>query len=392
MNPRWIIHIDMDSFYVSVERLKNPSLIGKPVAVGGTGPRSVISSASYEARKFGVRSAMPSEQARRLCPGLILISPSFADYSEVSEKVFTQIKNLTPVFQKVSIDEAYMDLTGCEKLYPSRLEFGKKLREQVKTISKLSCSVGIATNKMVAKIASDDCKPNGLLEIPPGGEEAYLASLAIEKIPGIGNKTAAQLHAKGILKCSDLAQKSNGWIRENLDHWGLEWREAARGISDAPVVEERSRQSLSAEETFTKNIGDLKMLKNILLDLAEEIGFELRRENLSAKTIQIKIRYPDFTTITRAITLKQETNLTADIAETAVILLKIHKDSSKALRLLGLKVSGLVDRNEAAQLPVQLDFFNQVQLDERRTKLESAKDALRVKFGKNVFLTHLDKK
>ncbi len=375
-----------------MERLKNPLLLGKPVAVGGTGPRSVVASASYEARKFGVRSAMPSEQARRLCPGLILIPPSFGDYSEISEKVFTQVKELTPVFQKVSIDEAYLDLTGCERLYPNRLDFGKKLKELVMRISNLSCSVGIATNKMVAKIASDDCKPNGLLEIPPGGEGAYLAPLAIETIPGIGKKTAAHLHAKGIMKCSDLAHKSDLWIRENLDHWGLEWRECARGVSDSPVVEEWLRQSLSAEETFTKNIADLAVLKKILLDLADDIGFDLRRENLCAKTIQVKLRYPDFTTITRAMTLKQETDLTTDIADTAVALLKTHKDPSKPLRLLGLKVSSLVDRNEVSQQPVQLDLFKQVQIDDRKSKLESAKDALRIKFGKKVFLTQVDKK
>jgi nucleotidyltransferase/DNA polymerase involved in DNA repair len=356
------------------------------------GPRSVISSASYEARKFGVRSAMPSEQARRLCPGLILIPPSFADYSEISEKVFTKLKELAPVFQKVSIDEAYLDFSGCERLYPNRIEFGKNLKELVFNVSKLNCSVGIATNKMVAKIASDECKPNGLLEIPPGSEATFLAPLAIEKIPGIGKKTAAHLHAKGVLKCSDLAQKSDVWIRENIDHWGVQWRECARGISDSLVVEEWLRQSLSAEETFTQNIGDLSHLKKILLDLAEDIGFDLRRENLCAKTIQIKLRYPDFTTITRAMTLMQETDLTADIAETAVALLTKHKDPRKTLRLLGLKVSGLVDKNEVSRLPVQLDLFNQVQLDERRSKLESAKDTLRIKFGKKVFLTHLDKK
>lgn len=392
MNSRWIVHIDMDSFYVSVERLKNPSLLGKPVAVGGTGPRSVIASASYEARQFGVRSAMPSEQARRLCPGLILIPPSFSDYSETSEKVFKAVKDLTPVFQKVSIDEAYLDLSGCEKLYPNRIEFGKKLKELVLSVSKLNCSVGIATNKMIAKIASAHCKPNGILEIPPGGEEAFLAPLPVEKIPGIGKKTAAHLHFKGIMKCGDLAQKSDLWVRENLDHWGFEWRECTRGVSNSPVVEEWLRQSLSAEETFIKNIGDTNTLKKILLDLADDVGFDLRREDLLAKTIQIKIRYPDFTTITRAHTLKQETDLTADIAEAAVALLREHKDPSKPLRLLGLKVSGLVNKSDAVQIPVQLDFFNPVEVDEKKSKLETAKDALRLKFGKKVFLAHVDKK
>jgi DNA polymerase-4 len=387
MKAPWIVHIDMDSFYVSVERLKNPALLDKPVAVGGRGPRSVISSASYEARKFGVRSAMSTEIARRLCPDLILVPHSFAEYTETSSKIFTAVKVLAPVFQKVSIDEAYLDLTGCERIYPERLEFGRRLKTLVKEVSGLNCSVGISTNKMIAKIASDQNKPDGLLEILPGQEQDFLAPLSIGKIPGIGKKTEALLNAKGIFTCNDLALKSDQWLRENLDHWGFEWREKSRGISDSVVEEEWLRQSLSAEETFPKDIGSIDVLKSILLDLAEDVGFDLRRENFMAKTVSIKMRYPDFSTGTRALTLREPTDLSSEIADVAVQLLLEHKDPRRPLRLLGLKASGLIDKNNYNSQPLQLDFFAPPPMEKKNSKLDQAKDALRLKFGKEIFLS-----
>jgi DNA polymerase-4 len=407
MNPRWILHLDMDSFYVAVERLKNPKLVAQPIVVGGSGPRSVVASASYEARKFGVHSAMPTTQARRLCPSLIIVPPSFADYAEISERVFREVKSLAPVFEKVSIDEAYLDLTGCDRIYPHRREFGRQLKELVFRTSKLACSVGIGSNKMIAKIATDEGKPNGLFEVVAGEEAAFLAPLPIEKIPGIGKKTAAHLHAKGILRCADLTGKSDSWIREQLGSWGFEWRERALGRSDSPVIEEWSRKSISAEETFPRNINDITILHKVLLDLAEDLSFDLRRENLRAKTIHIKIRYPDFTTHTRCQTLTEATDHTAAISEVALNLMKTHKNPQQPLRLLGLKLSGLSDAASESESrppePIQLDLFSPEPereadrqklaqaLNEKRSKLESAKDALRSKFGKKVFLAQIDK-
>lgn len=381
----------MDSFYVSVERLKNPSLIGKPVAVGGSGPRAVISSASYEARTFGVRSAMPSMMAKRLCPQLEIIKPSFNDYSRISQDVFSEIKKLAPIFQKVSIDEAYLDLTGCERIYPGRVEFGRQLKERVRELSGLNCSIGIATNKMLAKIASDFCKPNGLFEVPIGKEREFLAELAIEKIPGIGKKTSALLHAQGIFHCRDLASKEDSWVSQYFPDWGFEWRDRARGISHSPVEEGWLRQSLGSEETFLEDIADLSILKKVLRDLAEDLGFELRRENMIARTVQIKMRYPDFTTCTRARTLEHSTDLTSEISKTAIGLLVEHKKRGAPLRLLGLRLSGLSDRDDQVDIPQQMDFFEEPDRDNKKSRLDNAKDILKLRFGKKVFISEVDK-
>lgn len=397
MSP-WIVHIDMDSFFVSVERLKNPSLNNKPVAVGGSGPRSVISSASYEARKFGVHSAMPSAMALRLCPNLILVSHSFSDYSEISEKIFSKISSTTPIFQKISIDEAYLDMSGCEKLYKSKSEFGKYLKSIVLESSGLPCSIGMGTNKMIAKIASTLSKPNGLLEIIPGQEKVFMAPLPIDKIPGIGKKSAIYLNSKGIKTCNDLANKTDDWLQKNLNHWGAQWRAEASGISNSKVETEWNRKSLSVEETFIKDRGEIEFLKKVMIDLAEEVCFDLRRENFISKTIQIKLRYPDFTTCTRSITLKEATNQTAEIAENASRLLMAHKIPHLPLRLLGLQLSGLSDKNEKLNQPVQLDLFSDFSIAQdieekklKRSKLDEAKDALKIKFGKDIFLAQIDK-
>lgn len=391
IQARWIVHLDMDSFFVSVERLKNPRLNDKPVAVGGKGPRSVISSASYEARAFGVKSAMATEQAIRLCPQLILVPPSFSDYSQISDKIFSYIKTLSPKYEMVSIDEAYLDLTGCEKLYPPRIEFGFNLKNKVKEISDLNCSIGIASNKMIAKIASDFCKPNGLLEILPGTEREFIAPMTIDKIPGIGKKTALYLNANGIHTCNDLALKTDLWVLQNLEHGGAEWKQKALGISTSLVEEGGERKSLSAEETFIKDVANLEQLKKTLLDLSEEIGFDLRREGLMAKTIQIKYRYPDFSTFTRAQTLPEPTDLSEKIGKIAYELLIKNKNKVKPLRLLGLKLGGFVTKVEYAKIPRQLDLFTNYKIDTKKNKLQEVKDQLKIKFGKNIFLTQKEK-
>jgi DNA polymerase-4 len=394
MGQAWIVHLDMDSFYVSVERLKNPALNNKPVAVGGLGPRSVISSASYEARKFGVHSAMATTIARRLCPSLVMVAPSFKDYQVISAKIFGDLKNLAPLFQQISIDEAYFDFTGCEKIYPEgRLAWGAEIKNRVFQLSGLNCSIGIASNKMMAKIASDFCKPNSLLEIPFGTEERFLSPLPIGKIPGIGKKTNALLQAHGILNCADLVSRPDHWIHLNLGSWGFEWRDKAKGICCGKVEEEGFRKSSGAEQTFSRDIGDLKVLKKILLDLVEDLGFDLRRENLLAQNIQIKMRYPDFSTCTRAITLKEPTDNTLEIAQVAFRLLEQHKNKTSALRLLGVRLASFCDKKTLTQQPVQLDFFSDfLQQNKKLQKLDAAKDVLKTKFGKDIFLSQIAKK
>ncbi len=419
---RWILHVDMDSFYVSVERLKNPSLLKKPVAVGGRGLRSVISSASYEARHFGVRAAMPTQTALRLCPELILVPPSFSDYSEISHLIFDNLRKLAPVFQKVSIDEAYLDMSGCDNLYLSRRAFGVQIKQTVLQLSKLTCSVGIGSNKMIAKIASDFLKPDGLHEVVSGTEREFLSLMSLEKIPGVGKKTFAILQSKGLYVCKDLALKNDMWVRENLGSMGIELRAKTLGLDSSAVHEERLRKSMSNETTFERNVSNPSIIQQTLLDLIEEVCFDLRKEGLVASTVQIKFRFGDFSTFTRAKKLLSDTNLAQEIAPVAMNLLKLGNSQNKPLRLLGVSLTALRGEVEPDQTtislanPLQLSLFDDQHLkqhakqhpnqfsnqqvhqkvnqkvNQKRLELEKAKDLLKNKFGKKVFMSHTEKR
>ncbi len=369
----WILHVDMDCFFVAVERLKNPSLIGKPVGVGGTGARGVVASCSYEARKFGVRSAMPVGQARRLCPALVMVKPEFKDYSHYSHLIFESLENLSPKVQQVSIDEAYLDLTGCERLYASRVESGKKIRQSVLEVSGLTCTVGIASNKLLAKIASDFAKPDGLLEIPVGDEEKFLSSLSVSKLPGIGPKTLSRLAQLGIHTCAQLAKSPQF----------PDFQKMAKGIDNRIVETRHERKSIGAERTFAENISQVEYLMRFLRDMSEDIATDLRKKNMSAQTVQIKIRYPDFTTVTRAKSISQPTCVAAEIAEIGQKLLIEHKNPNLPLRLLGISV-----RNLSVGQEIQLNLFN----NEKTIKVEQLKDQLKQKFGDSILLSNLPPK
>jgi len=381
MIERWIAHVDMDSFYVSVERLKNSSLIGKPMAVGGTGPRAVITSASYEARKFGIRSAMPTAQALRLFPGLIMVHPDFSSYGELSRKVFSSLKNICPVVEQVSVDEAYLDFTGCERLYKSREASAEKVKAKVTEATGLKCTVAIGTNKLVTKIGSDLAKPDGLLVIPSGDEEKLLRPLSIRKIPGMGPKTSLNFEYRGIMTCGDLADFNTSELKKLFGDHALYFQRCAKGISDSPVSTDGERKSLSVEETFDVDIGDFEVLRECTRRMSEELATGLRDEGLTARTIQIKIRYGDFSTLVRAETLSQPTSMAKILFQTALHLLTKNKDPNLKLRLFGMSVRNFVAKENKIE---QFDLFESPQKRIKEEKIEAIKDELKKKFGEKI--------
>ena len=356
-------------------------LLGLPVVVGGLGPRSVVASASYESRKFGVRSAMPMGEARRLCKELVVVPPHFDKYFEISTKVFEELKKLAPVIEQVSVDEAYLDFTGCERLYKSREASAQAVKKAVAEVSGLKCTVAISTNKLISKIASDFAKPDGLLVVPAGDEEAFMRPLSIRKIPGVGPKTALILERFGIQTCDQLAQRDPKSLKGMLGNEVEDLQGAAKGLSFSVVDPGGERKSLSAEETFDRDQGDMLLLNETLGRMAEDISTDLRSESLRARTVQIKLRYADFTTLTRARTLEVPTHIAREIAEVGRELLKEHKDPRLKLRLLGIGVRNFVPLSESRG---QMNFFEDPIRKEKEEKLEFAKDQLKKKFGKKI--------
>lgn len=379
---RWIAHVDMDSFFVAVERLRHPNLVGKPMVVGGSGPRAVVASASYEARKFGVRSAMPMSQARRLCPNLAIVRPDISEYSRLSKMIFSELINLAPVVEQVSIDEAYLDFSGCEKIYPSREAAARKVKESILETSQLTSTVGVSTNKLLAKIASDFAKPDGLFVVPTGEERKFLAPMSVRKLPGVGPKTGQRLELLNIKTCDDLATASEKTLRA-LGTYIFELQQMARGIDTRVVSNEGERKSLASEETFDVDISDMTVLFSLIRKMSEDLASQLRKENLKTKTIQLKIRYPDFSTITRAKTINECTNISSVISDVATELLRQNKNSKLPLRLLGVSVKNFEDTN---QPPPQLNFFEQEESEKKKDRVERLKDELRSKHGPKALL------
>lgn len=374
----------MDCFFVAVERKLNPALVGKPVVVGGTGPRAVVASASYESRKFGVRSAMPMAAARRLCPELVIVTPHFSEYSRVSKLIFSSLEELAPVVEQVSIDEAYLDFTGCDRLYKSREHSAAAVREKVLAVSGLACSVGVGSNKLIAKIASDHGKPNGAFVVPLGTEAQFLAPMPASRIPGVGTKTTESLRRLGILTCQDLARTP----LENLKTFGsfaARMKAAASGVDSRAVTPDRERKSIGAERTFETDIENAEVFQRLLRQFAEEIATGLRARGLKARTVQLKIRYPDFSTSTRAQTFGSATDVSGEFLKVGQELLSKHKDPARPLRLLGLSVRNLVETHpaagsSAAAADQQLSFF--AETDNKVDRIEHLKDELKKKFGK----------
>ena len=320
---RKILHIDMDAFYASIEQRDNPSLKGQPVIVGGDAEkRGVVSAASYEARTFGVHSAMPASQARRLCPHGVFLPVRMDRYREVSGQIFAVFQEYTPLIEPLSLDESFLDVTGCESLFGPAPEIAKAIKRKILARTGLTASAGIAPNKFLAKIASDWKKPDGLVEIKPDEVGAFLENLPVSKLWGVGKSTEEILKGMGILRAGQLAQYPPEGIEKKLGKFGLELLALARGEDDRPVVPHEEAKSLSQEQTFTPDLQERQVMEQILLDQAEQVGWELRKQKLKGLTVHLKVRYPDFTLITRSQTLSLPTDAGMEIYRTAVKLLE----------------------------------------------------------------------
>jgi DNA polymerase-4 len=334
-------HLDMDAFFVSVEELFDPSLKGKPVVVGGkANERGVVSAASYAARKFGVHSAMPLRTAYKLCPQAIFVEGHRERYTEYSRRVYEILQRFSPRVEMASIDEAYLDMTGTERLHGPPLEAAHSLHNAVGEATKLNCSIGISRARMVAKVASDQAKPNGVLWIVPGQEAHFLAPLDVRKIPGVGKVTEQNLHACGIRKVGDLANLDRAFLEQRFGQWGLALAGKAQGMDaggwfDGEIGDGHDPKSVSHEHTFGVDTADRDALDAMLVKLSEKVARRLRDHGLYARTVQIKLRYSDFSTFTRSRTLDHATQVDIEIANATRAL--FHKAwTKKPIRLLGV--------------------------------------------------------
>ena len=370
-----ILHVDMDAFFVSVELLERPDLRGKPVVVGGRpDQRGVVSAASYEAREFGIHSAMPLRTAGRLCPQAIFLDGHHAKYAEWSDRVAGILAKFSPIVEMVSIDEAYLDLAGTERLNGPPLAAADKLLRTVARTTKLPCSGGLATTRLVAKVASDQAKPRGLVWVAPGREERFLAPLPVRKIPGIGKVTESALRALGIETVEQIAAVPQGKLESIFGQWGTALYRKARGGDSYEFVIDAEPKSISHNHTFGEDTGDGYALSSMLSHLSQKACKRLREAGLATRTLTLTIRYAGFETHTRSKTLGEPTRLDSDIFAEFQELFRVHRDLKRKVRLLGVSLGGLTHGGE------QLDLLD----GKRRAKLEkltSATDRLRDRFG-----------
>ena len=380
--PRTILHLDLDAFFCSVEETRNESLRGKPFAVGGKpDERGVVASCSYAARALGIRSAMPMSRAVRLCPNLIIISGRHKLYGEVSEQVMTRLRDLTPFVEQISIDEAFLDISDMAEP-PARI--ASALQAGVRHELHLPSSIGIAANKLMAKIANEVGKksakggapPFALTIVPHGQESAFLAPLPSDMLWGVGPKTEQRLASLGMHTIGDIARWPEADLIQRFGEQGRELARHARGMDDRPIVTERETKSISQEVTFNRDVRDDKTLLKTIQEQSAEVGRQLRKNNLAAATIKLKLRWPDFNTLSRQTTLTQATNQGDEIASAALALLKSVRRSGQAVRLIGVGVSGLGPPMR------QLELWNET--GEKSRRLQSALDELKEKFGESI--------
>ncbi len=348
--PRTIIHADLDAFFASVEQLDNPDLRGKPVVVGGPPEsRGVVAAASYEVRRFGVHSAMPMSRALRLCPDAIRVPPRFDRYIELSRTVMAVFRALTPLVEPMSLDEAFLDVSGWVDDGASPERIGRDLKDEVRKATGLTVSIGVGTSKSIAKVASDAGKPDGLVIVPPGGEAAFLAPMPVRALWGVGPKTETRLTRLGIRTIGDMARLDDDAAERLLGSRGAYMRDLARGIDDAPVVTQHERKSVGAETTFAQDLADGPELRAALQRLAGNVSRALRRAGVGGQTVAIKLRYADFRTITRQSSLRAPVDDAADIAAVASRLLDAEVQPGDRFRLLGIQCSKLAGAGEALQ-------------------------------------------
>jgi DNA polymerase-4 len=370
-----ILHVDMDAFFVSVELLERPELRGKPVVVGGRpDQRGVVTAASYEARKYGVHSAMALRTAGRLCPHAVFLDGHHAKYGEWSDRVATILAKFSPIVEMVSIDEAYLDLSGTERLHGPPLAAADKLLRTITSTTELPCSAGLATTRLVAKVASDQAKPRGLLWVAPGQEARFLGPLPVRKIPGIGEVTERALRALGIETVEQLAAISQEKLEMVFGQWGDALYRKARGGDSYEFVIDAEPKSISHNHTFGEDTNDTDALHALLSHLSQKACKRLREAGLATRTLTLTIRYAGFDTHTRSKTLSEPTRLDADIFRIFQMLFAEHRDMKRKIRLLGVSLSGLTHGAE------QLDLL-EAERRERLEKLTRATDQLRDRFG-----------
>ncbi len=367
---RYIVHIDLDSFFVSVERKFDPSLIGKPVIIGGSAERGVVASCSYEARAYGIHSAMPSKEAARLCPHAIFLRGNHKLYSEASREVTEIIHQSVPLYQKTSVDEFYIDYTGMDRFH-NCYQHATELRQKVIRETGLPISFGMSSGKTVSKMATNQAKPNGQLFVPHGMEKAFLAPLNINKIPGLGDSTAAKLYQYGIEKIGDLQKSNLRFLESVFGKMGRYLWDKANGVDPSVVVPHSDRKSISTENTFSRNLSDRQKIESILVSMTEELASKLRRENMLASCMAIKIRYANFETHT----IQEKIPLTA--AEHILIpgiknLLTRAWNHHRPIRLIGVRLSNLCFGR------YQNNLFED---NEERIKLYQAMDNINGKYG-----------
>lgn len=369
----------MDAFFASVEQRDHPEYRGKPVIVGGLGNRGVVSTASYEARRFGVHSALPMATARRLCPQGVFVAGDHHKYSLVSHQIMAILNDFTPLLEQVSVDEAFLDVTGMELLFLSPVDIAREIKRQVKDELALTVSAGVAPNKFLAKMASDLQKPDGLVVVEHGREKEFLQDLPVEKLWGVGDVTAKALRNRGIMTIGQLAQLQEPQLKSFFGQNAGTIQSLAMGNDDRPVVPERDAKSVGAEETFEADLRDFDDMRTVLMALAERVGHRLRQDKIVGRTVTLKLRYGTFQTLTRRRTLEDPTQIDETIYSVAADLLEQQQNIESGVRLLGITVSQL-----APEGPVEGSLFENK--EEKGRLLSSAMDRMRLKFGSKVLV------
>ncbi len=375
MQRRLVAHVDMDAFYASVEIRDDPSLAGLPIAVGGASRRGVIAAASYEARKRGVRSAMPAATALRLCPELRILRGDMAKYAAVSRSMFRILGEFSPVVQPLSLDEGYLDLGGLERLFGPAPRIGERIRARIRAELDLPASVGIGPSKLVAKLASDAAKPDGLLVVAEGEAAAWIRTLPLARLPGVGPRTEAALARLGIRTTAELAAQDPAAFARRFGDGGAHLVELARGIDERPVLPPGAAKSLSRETTFAEDIADGEVLAAVLLRLAEDVARRARALGVAGRTVTVKLRTADFRTTMRQRTLDAPTDDAGTLAAAAVALLDRHRRPGAALRLVGVGLSGWTDA-------LDMDLFADARRADARHRLHEAEDDVVRRFGR----------
>ena len=369
-----IIHLDMDAFFASVEQVDDPRLVGQPVIVGGSPERGVVCACSYEARAYGVHSAMAMAKALKRCPAALVRPVRKERYRQVSRQIFTIFCEFTDRVEPLSIDEAFLDVTGCERLLGAPLEIARTIIARVKQETGLTVSAGVAANKFLAKLASSRCKPAGLLELKPEQVDAYLLPLPIEALWGVGPKTAGQLHQHGVRTVADLRKLARSTLENRLGQLGGTLYELCRGMDEREVISASEPQSIGAEETFAVDLLAEADLNRELLQLATQVTRRVRRSGRSGRTLQLKIKYADFSQVSRSATFDRGEDSTETVYQTAKRLLHIHRHPQRPIRLLGLYLSDFQVADTGQQ-----ELFGKE--PGRNRSLDAALDSLQERFG-----------